>query len=149
MKGMGEIRAKARLENERDAFLCEEGRLPRKKVRSCELEAVVDTGAALILLPQDLVEKLGLRKIDKTVVCLANEQKVELDLAGPLSVTIAGRRMTTDCLVGPPGCEPLIGQIVLERLDLIPDPLKQTLTPRPESPFLPTLKLKELAHALP
>ena len=53
--------------------------------------------------------------------------------------------MTTDCLVGPPGCEPLIGQIVLERLDLIAYSLKQTLTPRPESPYLPTLKLKSLA----
>jgi len=36
----------------------------------------------------------------------------------------------------------LLGQIVLERLDLVVDPVKRTLTPRPESPFLPSLKLK-------
>lgn len=50
--------------------------------------------------------------------------------------------MKTDCLIGPPQCEPLIGQLVLERLDLIIDPLKGTITPRPESPYLVSLKLK-------
>ena len=29
--------------------------------------------------------------------------------------------MNTDCLVGPPRCEPLLGQVALERLDLIVD----------------------------
>lgn len=70
-----------------------------------------------------------------------------MELAGAIALTIAGRRMITDCLVGPPGCAPLIGQIVMERLDLICDPRKRTLTPRPESPFLPTLSLKRGAGA--
>ena len=60
----------------------------------------------------------------------------------PLSLTLVGRQMDTDCLVGPPPCEPLVGQIVLERLDLIIDRVKRTVSPRPESPFLPSLKLK-------
>jgi hypothetical protein len=50
--------------------------------------------------------------------------------------------MDTDCLVGPPRSEPLLGQLILERLDLVLDPAKQTVSPRPESPFLPSLKLK-------
>ena len=52
------------------------------------------------------------------------------------------RFMFTDCIVGPPLCEPLIGQIILEALDLIVDPGKQTIGPRPESPYLPLLKMK-------
>ncbi|MCX5790254.1 MAG: retroviral-like aspartic protease family protein [Elusimicrobia bacterium] len=119
-----------------------EGRLEQAKVRRVETEAVVDTGAVMILLPQDLVEKLGLRKTQKAIVTLADDQKIELDRAGGLLVTIGDRQMSIDCLVGPPGCEPLLGQIVLESLDLIPDPLKRTITPRPDSPFLPTLKMK-------
>ena len=101
-------------------------------------------GAVLMLLPQELVEALGLRRVDKAVVALADDRKVEMDMAGSIGLTILGRTMVTDCLVGPLGCEPLIGQVVLERLDLIPDPLKRTLSPRPESPYLPTLKLKPL-----
>ena len=47
-----------------------------------------------------------------------------------------------DCVIGPPLCEPLIGQLVLQQLDLVVDCARRTLTPRPESPNLPLLKLK-------
>ena len=50
--------------------------------------------------------------------------------------------MVTDCVVGPPLCEPLIGQLVLEELDLLVDCTRRTLIPRPESPNRPLLKLK-------
>jgi predicted aspartyl protease len=139
---MGEIRVKARLEKEGAA---ERG---RKKPRVLEIDAVVDTGAVMMLLPQDMAEALGLRILNRVVVQLANDQKIELPRAGGILLTVADRQMITDCLVGPPGCEPLIGQIVMESLDLIADPAKRTLTPRPESPYLPTLKMKSLCCAV-
>lgn len=142
---MGEVRAKVRLENYDDRVLCRAGHLGEDKIRVCQADAVVDTGAVMVLLPQDMVEALGLAILGKIVVSLANDQKIELNRAGPFTLVVAGRDMETDCLVGPPGCEPLIGQLVMERLDLIVDPVKRTLTPRPESPFLPTLKLKACA----
>lgn len=151
---MGEIRAKVKLENEGDVLLRKAGR--RRKVRSLELDAVVDTGAVMMLLPREMAQALGLEERGKVIVLLADDRKVEMARAGGILLTVAGRQMTADCLVGPPGCEPLLGQIVLESLDLIPDPVKRTLTPRPESPFLPTLKLKSFlrresthAHPLP
>ena len=76
------------------------------------------------------------------MVTLTNDEKVEMSIAGPLVLTALGRTMNTDCLVGPPRCEPLLGQVVLERLDLIVDPTRHQLTVRPESPFLPSLKAK-------
>ena len=88
------------------------------------------------------MEKIGLRRLGRAIVRLADEQKVELEKVGDLSLSIGEREMSTSCLVGPPGCEPLVGQIVLEELDMIIDPLQKTLTPRPESPYLPTLKMK-------
>lgn len=142
---MGEIRAKVKLENLGDIELVKLGHLRKKQIRAREIDAVADTGAVVTLLPQDLVEDLGLDIIDKRIVLLANDQKIELPVAGGIRLTVAGRSMSTDCLVGPPGCEALIGQIIMENLDLIADPLKRTLTPRPESPYLPTVKLKELA----
>ena len=45
-------------------------------------------------------------------------------------------------MVGPPLSEPLVGQIVLERLDLIANCANGTLALCPESPDLPLLKLK-------
>ena len=49
--------------------------------------------------------------------------------------------MATDCVVVPVGADALIGQIVMERLDLIADCANQTLGPRPESPDRPLLRV--------
>jgi clan AA aspartic protease len=135
---MGEVRASVVLANARDIY---QGK-PDGQVRRTTVDALVDTGAVMVLLPQDLVEALGIPFTWKAIVSLANEERIELDVAGPIEFTIAGRTWTTDCLVGPPNSEALIGQLVLERLDLVIDSLKQTLTTRPESPYLPSLKLK-------
>jgi clan AA aspartic protease len=142
MSDMGEIRVKVKLENVEDRALYEAGHIAEARIRALTIDAVVDTGAVMVLLPQELTEALGLKKFARRVVVLADDQKIELDQAGTLSLTIGDREMKTDCLVGPPGCEALVGQIVMEALDLIADPAKRTLTPRPESPFLPTLKMK-------
>lgn len=139
---MGEIRSKITLENDRDIFLWQQGNIKAEAIRRVTVDALVDTGAVMILLSRDIVEKLGLEISDKVIVTLANDEKIELDIAATVSLKIGDRKMKTDCLVGPPLCEPSIGQLVLERLDLIIDPLKKTITPRPESPYLPSLKLK-------
>ncbi|MBI5482733.1 MAG: clan AA aspartic protease [Deltaproteobacteria bacterium] len=139
---MGEVRASVVLENAADRELARRGALAPSEVRQVTAILLVDTGAVLVLLPQDLVEALGLEPPGRAIVAPAHEQRVELGRAGPLRLTVAGRTTTADCLVGPPGCEPLLGQVVLESLDLVVDPLREQVTPRPESPFLPTLKLK-------
>lgn len=139
---MGEIRAKVRLESFEDRALFYAGRLSKDKIRFQEIDAVVDTGAVMNLMPQDLVEALGLRLVDRVIVQLANDQKIELDQVEVFRLTVAGRSMVADCLVAPPGCTPLLGQLVMERLDLIADPGKRTLTVRPESPDHPTLMMR-------
>jgi predicted aspartyl protease len=139
---MGEVRAKVTLENQRDRILADAGHLEPAAVRRLELDALVDTGAVMLLLPQDVVEALGLTLDGKIIVTLADDSKIELSRARHLSLSMSGRQMDTDCLVGPPRCEPLLGQLVLGRLDLVVDPLCKSLSPRPESPFLPSLKLK-------
>ena len=72
------------------------------------------------------------------------EVKVEIELENPLDRSMALRGLLPDdqVIVGPPNSEPLLGHVVLEIMDLLVDPLQQKLTPRPESPFLPELKLK-------
>lgn len=64
-------------------------------------------------------------------------------LDGPVTVRIGNRAVVTHCVVGPQLSEPLIGQVVLETLDLIVDCTNQTLTPR--YPDYPLLKLKTTA----
>jgi predicted aspartyl protease len=139
---MGEVRVEVQLESYDDRVLADRGHLPKDQVRRQTVPIIADTGAVMLVLPQDLVESLGLRPYRKVIVTYADERKEERDVAGVVTVHVAGRSMQTSCVVGPPGSEPLLGQIVLEETDLLVDTANQKLVPRPESPFLPTLKLK-------
>ena len=64
----------------------------------------------------------------------ADEWKEERDVAGVVAVKVAGRCVETSCVVGPPGSESLLGQIVLEEADLLIVCANQRLIARPESP---------------
>jgi len=139
---MGEVKVKVELENYDDRAVASRGFLSEDQVRSQQVDVVVDSGAVMMVLPQDLVEVLGLRTLRRAIVTYADERREERDIAGVVSVRAAGRNVETNCVVGPPGSEPLLGQVVLEEADLLIDCANQRLMPRPESPYLPTLKLK-------
>ena len=139
---MGEIIAKIELENYLDKVLCEDNKLKKSEIRSFKMNALVDTGAVMLMLPQDVVEKLGLRTIRTAVVTYADERKEERQIAGGLFLRICDRETVSTCIIGPPNSEALIGQIVMEELDLMPDPKRRKLEPRPESPIYPSLKMK-------
>lgn len=98
----------------------------------------------MLMLPQDVVEKLGLKTIRTVVVSYADERKEERKIAGGLYLKIGDRGMNTECIVGNPNSEALIGQVIMEVLDLIPDPQRKSLGPRPESPIYPSLKMKQM-----
>lgn len=142
---MGEIVARIELENATDRGNVRDGLREESSVRRTAVNGVVDMGAVMLMLPQNVVERLGLPTHGKVVVSYADERrggKEERDIAGPLSIRVGNRAMNTDCVVGPPLSEPLIGQIVLEGLDLIADCTNRTIGPRPESPDYPLLKMK-------
>ena len=109
-------------------------------MRRTQVEGIVDTGAVMLVLPQNVVERLGLEPLRTAIVTCADERKEERPVAGPVTIEVCDRMMVAECVVGPPLSEPLIGQIVLEALDLIADCANRTLTPR--TPDYPSLKLK-------
>ena len=142
---MGEIRSNVKLENTVDRGVFDRGRGEERAIRGATVDGVVDTGAVTLVLPQNVVERLGLEQQGTAFVTDADERREERPLAGPVSVQIGDRTMITNCVVGPPLSEALIGQVVLEMLDLIADCTKRTLTPR--YPDYPLLKLKAAAMA--
>ena len=136
---MGEIVVGLGLENYVDRSNVASG-LRANPPRRADVEGIVDTGAVMLVLPRDVVEELGLEPLRTALVTYADERKEERPVAGPVTVEVCGRLMVAECVVGPPRSEPLIGQIVLETLDLIADCANRTLTPR--RPDYPSLKLK-------
>ena len=139
---MGEIVASIELENAADRGIVSQGLRDESTVRRTTVEGVVDTSAVMLMLPEDVVGRLGLEMQREVAITYADERKETRPVAGPLTIRIGNRFMNTDCIVGPPLSEPLIGQIVLEALDLVADCTNRTLSPRPESPDSPLLKLK-------
>ena len=139
---MGEIVVDVELENPIDRGVFERGYGKESDIRRTSVRAIVDTGAVMLMLPQNVVERLGAALSGTVIVTYADERREERPTAGPFSLRLCNRSMPVDCVVGPPLSEPLIGQIVLERLDLIADCTNRVLVPRPESPDYPLLKLK-------
>ena len=139
---MGAVRVTIDLENTTDADLALDGLKRPETVRRHSTLALVDTGAVMLVLPEDVVEHLGIKRRGRRIVSFADERKVEWDTAGPVTLRVGSRYGIYDCLIGPPASEPLFGQIQLESLDLIIDSAHQTLAVRPESPLLPLLSVK-------
>jgi len=109
------------------------------QTKSVEIEAVIDTGA-MVVLPQDIVDNLGLKKIRETKVRYANNKTVK-SIYGVVTIEIKGRTGNFDVLAEVEGSQPLIGQVVLEILDLVVDPRTRTLVPNPLSPEMPMVEI--------
>jgi len=107
--------------------------------KSVEVEAVIDTGATMLVLPQDVIEELGLRKIGEGRVRYANNQ-IQSVYRGVI-LELKGRDGIFDVLGEVEGSEALVGQIVLEALDLIVDPITKTVIPNPRSPDMPMTEI--------
>ena len=134
---VGTIVVNVGLENVGDRVAFEQGLREEASIRQTEVKGIVDTGAVALALPQNVAERLGLAVRRTAVVTYADDRKDERPVVGPVTVRVAGREMNTDAIVVPPFADVLVGQIVLEFLDLIADCRRRTLEPRmPDYPLL-------------
>ena len=106
------------------------------RVRSLHVHAVADTGATMLVLPADMVDRLGLFPDGYRKVRYSNGRIRELPWVSNIRMTILGRETVTNALVEDAGTTPLIGQIPLEELDLIVDPKSHELRVNPDCPTL-------------
>ena len=137
---MGEVRIKAKLTNAVDEDLVRRGMLQPTQVRTYEASALVDTGAVRTILPQHVVDRLGLAVRGQRVAECADGRKDVVSVTGPLIIDLEGRDTLEEALVL--GDEVLIGQTVLEKLDLFVDCQRQRLVPNPAHPDQPVTKVK-------
>ena len=133
---MGEIRTNVTLENRDDRGAVDLGLRAEADVRRTTVEGVVDTGAVSLVVPEEIATELGLRRWGTRTVVYADERREERPLTD-VTIEIGDLAARTEAIVGRKGSEVLIGQVVLELLDLVADCRNRTLTPRhPEGPIL-------------
>ncbi len=138
---MGRVLTTAKLTNVFDQDRAKAGELQPREVRTVEVEGLVDTGATMLVLPGDVVQKLGVPLVREVTVTYANGGKAQRSIARGIVIEIQGRDAIVDAIVEPEAKTVLIGQVPLEVMDLIVDPKKATLGPRPESPDSPLIEL--------
>ncbi len=137
---MGEIRVKARLTNAVDEAMARRGQLAPEKVRSCEVDAMVDTGAVRCVIPPQVAQDLGLQIRGQRMAQYADGRKESVGVTEPLIVECLRRDTMEEALVL--GDDVLIGQTVLEKLDLLADCANQRLIPNPAHPNQPVTNVK-------
>ena len=142
---MGRVMTRVKIANSTDVENVGRGLMTPNEVRRVEIDALVDTGATMLALPEDVVRQLGAPSLGIRKVRDARGIVIEVEWVGNLRIEILGREMTTDALVLPAGATPLIGQIPLEALDLVVDPKSRELRVNPESPDVPLLDLMHVA----
>lgn len=137
---MGEVRVKVKLTNAVDEAMVRRGLLTADKIRSYECEALVDTGAVRSVLPTHIAQLLGLAIVGKARATYANDAAEDVDVSEVVGIGLVNRRTTEEMLVL--GSEVLIGQTVLESLDLHVDCMNQRVTGNPAHPDQPIIKIK-------
>ncbi|QDT39842.1 aspartyl protease family protein [Stratiformator vulcanicus] len=133
---MGRFSVEFEIVNDEDLILAKRGHLDPSQVRRKTISGCVDTGASRLVLPQSVVEELGLPSRGTMRVRYADERKAVLNVVDEARVFLFGRTGTFTAAVEPNREEALIGAIVLEDLDFLVDCPTQKLVPRdPEMVF--------------
>jgi predicted aspartyl protease len=129
---MGKVIVPAKIENLNDLYEVSVGRLRPDEVRHIEVsDALVDTGAMHLMLPRRLVEQLGLQRY-RTRRAKTTGGTTDIPMCGMVLLTVQGRDCRMEVGEIPDDCPVLIGQIPLESLDFVVDPIHQRLIGNPE-----------------
>ena len=127
---MGRITVEIALANNQDVQMADRGLLPVEQVRRARLAGVVDTGATHMVLPEQIVQQLGVPLRGDAMVRYTDLRSATRPMAAEISLELAGRSGTFRAIVAPERTTALVGAIVLEDLDLLVDCTNQMLKPR-------------------
>ena len=129
---MGRVIVSAKMENLLDLYEVTQGRLKAEEVRAVVIsDALVDTGATHLCLPQHFIQQLGLQHYRTRKARTSSGELRDFEMYGMVRLTIQGRECNTEVAALSDDCPALIGQIPLELLDWVVDPIGQKLIGNP------------------
>ena len=126
---MGQVYPKILLSNPRET-----------RLKPLEVEALVDTGAAMLCVPEHVAIQLNLAVLEQREVTTADGKKHTCDYVGPVQMRFGNRSCFGGALVL--GDSVLLGAISMEDMDLLIHPLDGTVIANPESPNIPSAIVK-------
>jgi clan AA aspartic protease len=106
------------------------------ELEQVEVEALVDTGAVHLCIPEHIRIQLELEESDKKDVTLADGSEKLVSYVGPIEIRFKNRVGFAGALVM--GDQVLLGAIPMEDMDLVIIPKTRTIDVNPYSPNIAT-----------
>ncbi len=139
---MGLIRTELELTNWSDIHLSKRGIIAKKEIRRMNVNFLVDSGAYMMAINEDVVAQLGLEKVDSRLAEMANGETIRLDVVGPVELRFGTRRSSVDAMVLPGNSECLLGAIPMQDMDLVIFEKEEKIMVNPEQPYISKKPLK-------
>ena len=124
---MGVFMEEITLENTTDRALADRGYIKDAEVRMLKVQAMPDTGAWTLVINEEVREKLGLEIEDEVRSTLADGTVGKYPRTKPVRIQWKNRSIALPSVVVPNAKRVLIGALPLEGMDLVVDPVHQTL----------------------
>jgi len=141
-KQMGLVYAEIELTSGDDLALHRRGFLPADKIKRLRVNALVDSGAYMLVINQHVKEQLDLPVLEEQTARLADESEIRVEVVGPVEIRFENRRATVDAMVFSGDAEVLLGAIPMEDMDVLIDPKQQRLIVNPENPYIARKSVK-------
>jgi predicted aspartyl protease len=128
---MGRVTTEITVESLKDLYAAEQGLIPADQVRRLVIpDAVVDMGATFLSLPRRMIQQLGLTKYTTKRV-MTTRGPTDARVYEAVRLTIQDRWCTLDVMEVPDPVPALVGQLPLEHLDFVVDPVRQKIIGNP------------------
>ena len=118
------------LANHQDLTLSRAGYLAPDQVHRTVISGMVDTGATRLVLPRSVVTALARESVGQITIKFPDGRRELRPIVGGVRLEYAGRSGVFSAVVEPGLTDALIGTMVLEELDLLPDCAGKALVPR-------------------
>jgi len=107
----------------------------RPDLEEIDAEALIDTGAMHLCIPEHVALQLQLKDTGIREVTLADGHVKQVRYVSPVRIEMLNRVCVQGALVL--GDQVLLGAIPMEDMDLIVDPARQRVTVNPRAPNIP------------
>lgn len=139
---MGLVYAEIELISGDDLALNRRGFIPDERVKRITVNALVDSGAYMLVINEHVREQLDLQVLEQKIAKLADDSERRVDVVGPIEIRFQNRRTIANAIVFSRTTEVLLGSIPMEDLDVLIDPKNQRLIVNPENPNIPLTFVK-------
>jgi hypothetical protein len=139
---MGLTYADIELVNADDEALVRRNIIGEDEVRRIRTSMLVNSGAYMMAINDTIQSQLELPLVEMRKVQVADGRVAEYPVVGPVKVLFANRKATCNAFVLPADCEPMLGAIPLEEMDVLIHAQRQELIVNPEHPNYAVLKMK-------